>query len=334
MGQGQEVKIRPESQVQIQERGEIFFFYRPKVNKEEVHSADEVQRLYIVLRPESGERSVEEKQDQLSGKEGFMHKSSQTETTVTSGSYQGGHGTEEVNIEKQPLLRLILMGKKSLPDPAKKKGVPYWGFVELVTTQIEDIKTALKGEEYETSTRGHRHQPGGRALGEGIYRILRHYPNKKMHTHLIYKLEFPAENAKNEPQESLNIERQGSFLIQIKNPDDHGQQHGGGSTSTSSSGGASGFRGLPKKRKAMFPAHLQGQFGHNRYSPADPPDFLNYEGCEFLLIAASDDIGEELGLDLKPEGCDSSDKSCSDLVNTFGENAAYSTKPLFEGTWD
>ncbi|XP_062109571.1 uncharacterized protein LOC133821079 [Humulus lupulus] len=329
MGQGQEVKTRPEPQVEIQERGEIFFFYRPKVNKEEVHSPDEVQRLYIVLRPESGERSVEEKQDPLSGKEGSMHKSehfssSQTET-ASSASNQGGHGTQEVNIEKQPLLRLILMGKKSLPDPAKKKGVPHWGFVELVTTQIEDIKTALKGEEYETATRGHRHQPGGRALGEGIYRILRHNPNKKMHTHLIYKLEFPAEGEKNEPQESLNIERQGSFLIQIKNPDVHGQQKGGSS-------GASGFRGLQNKRKAMFPAHLQGQFGHNRYSPADPPDFLNYEGCEFLLIAASDDI-EELGLDLKSEGCDPSDKSCSDLVNTFGENA-YSTKSLFEGTWD
>ena len=29
-----------------------------------------MQRLYIVLRPESGERSVEEKQDPASGKEG------------------------------------------------------------------------------------------------------------------------------------------------------------------------------------------------------------------------------------------------------------------------
>lgn len=36
------------------------------------------------------------------------------------------------------------MGKKSLPDPAKKS-LPYWGYVELVTTHIEDIKNALKG---------------------------------------------------------------------------------------------------------------------------------------------------------------------------------------------
>lgn len=53
--------------VVVQERGEIFFFYRPKVDKEEAHGPDDVQRLYIVLRPESG---VEAKQDPHSGKEG------------------------------------------------------------------------------------------------------------------------------------------------------------------------------------------------------------------------------------------------------------------------
>ena len=76
----------------------------------------------------------------------------------------------------------------------------------------------------------------------------------------------------------------------------------------------------------MFPAHLHGQFGQLWYCPADPPDFLNYEGCEFLLISASDDIEEELGLELKTEG--ESDASCSDLVRTFGETA--STSALFE----
>ncbi|GMN67301.1 hypothetical protein TIFTF001_036387 [Ficus carica] len=191
------------------------------------------------------------------------------------------------------------MGKKSLPDPAKKS-LPYWGYVELVTTDIEDIKNALKGEEYDTATRGHRHKPPARALGEGVYRILRHNPKKRMHTHLVYKLELPAENKeKMEPQESLNIEREGSFLIQIKNPEQPGDSQ---------------FQGLQEKHRAAFPAHLQGQFGHRRYTAADPPDFLNYEGCEFLLIAASDNIEEELGLELKTEECDQEERSCADLV--------------------
>ncbi|XP_039170735.1 uncharacterized protein LOC104446674 [Eucalyptus grandis] len=309
MGQAQEVKTRTDPQVEIQERGEIFFFYRPKVERDAAHGADDVQRLYIVLRPESGERPVEEKQDPRSGEEGSDPNSSDKATV------EGGHGSQEVNIEKQALLRLIVMGKKSLPDPSKRSRPR--GFVEMVTTKIDDVKSALKAEEYDTSTRGHPHTAAARALGEGVYRILRHKSKgKKAHAHLLYKLEFPPEDEKQEPQESLNVEREGSFLIQIKNPDQHGA-------------GPSQFRGLQSKRKAVFPAHLQGQFGQLRYSPADPPDFLNYEGCEFLLISASDDIEEELGLELKAEG--EADPSCSDLLETFGETAPVDA--LLRGTW-
>lgn len=314
MGYGQEEQTRDQSSVEIVERGEIFFFYRPKVETEEAHSPDDVQRLYIVLRPESGEKnSVQEKQDSDSGKEG--------DKVGTHDHGGGGHGTEKVNVEEQRLFRLIVMGKKSLPNPSEKRGRPYWGFVELVTTRIEDVKADLKGKEYETATRGHRHTETARALAEGVYRILRHNPRKRnnyMHTHLVYKLEYPPEDVKNDAQESLNVEREGSFLIQIKNPD---QKHGGGG------------RGFQSKRRAAFPAHLQGQFGNRQYNPADPPDFLNYEGCEFLLIAASDDIEEELGLELRTEVENSHDPSCSDLVQMIGESSSGSIRPLVEGTW-
>lgn len=295
MGQGQEQKIRPEPQIEIQERGEIFFFYRSKVNKEEARSADDVQRLYIIMRPESGERAVEVKQR----KDG---------------------GSQEVNIEEQPLFRFTVMGRKSLPDP-NEKSRPYWGFVEMVTTNADHVKNALKGGEYETKSRGKRHTSDARALGEGIYRILRHKAEseKRSHTHLIYKLEFPGEDEKNEPQEAINIEREGSFIIQIKNPEEKVGAGGGG---------------LQKKRKAMFPAHLQGQLGHVRFAPADPPDFLNYEGCEFLLISASDHTEDELGLELLTEEGEH-DASCSDLLDTFKfeDTATPSTVPLLKGIW-
>ncbi|KAK6129449.1 hypothetical protein DH2020_036807 [Rehmannia glutinosa] len=332
MGQGEENKTREEASVEIQERGEIFLFYRPKVDKEEAHGTEDVQRLYLVLRPESGERSVEEKQDPHSGKEGAKRQADEDANQKVEGD-GGGHGTQEVNIEKQPLLRFIVMGRKTLPDPAKKS-TPYWGFVEMVTTEIEHVKSALKGGEYETATRGHRHLPDSRAVGEGVYRILRHdHPagksSRNRHTHLVYKLEFPAEGEQEEPQEALNITREASFIIQIKNPE---QQQSSSSSSSSSS-----FRGLQKKRKASFPAHLQGLLGNKRFHPADPPDFLNYEGCEFLLISASDNIEQELGLELKAEqiheGCTLQQaEECSDLVKTFGESAV-PTRPLFKGTW-
>ncbi|KAI5414301.1 hypothetical protein KIW84_058437 [Lathyrus oleraceus] len=218
---------------------------------------------------------------------------------------------EQVNIEKQALFRFIVMGRKKLPDP-KEKSRPYWGFVEMVTTKVDQVKNALRGVEYETSTKGHRHTSHARALGEGIYRIVRHKQEdgKRSHTHLIYKLEFPGEGEKKEPQQELNIEREGSFIIQIKNP----EKGGGG--------------GLQKKRKAVFPAHLQGELGHVRFGPADPPDFLNYEGCEFLLISASDDIEHELGLKLVTE-------ECSDLLNTFkfAQDDDASVTPFLKGIW-
>lgn len=48
-----------------------------------------------------------------------------------------------------------------------------------------------------------------------------------------------------------------------------------------------------------------------------------------LLISASDDIEEELGLELKAEG--EADPSCSDLLETFGETAPVDA--LLRGTW-
>ncbi|KAK6911174.1 hypothetical protein RJ641_023267 [Dillenia turbinata] len=302
VGEGKEEKTRDQPPVEILERGKIYFFYRPKVDKE-AKSPGDVQHLYIALQPHSGEKPVEDKQDPSSGKEG----------SKKSSSAEGGTGKQEVNIEEQVLLRLMVMGKKSLPDP-KKRSTPFWGYMEYVTTYVDDMKKVLQDEEYDTATRGHRHRPSARALAEGVYRILRHNPNKGMHTHLVYKLELPPEEEKNEPQESLNIEHEGSFLIQIKNPE---------------LGGNARFQGLQEKRKATFPAHLHGKFGHRKFLPADPPDFLNYEGCEFLLISASDDIEEELGLELKTEFANV--ESCSELVNTFGDTA--DTKPLREGTW-
>ncbi|CAA6671185.1 unnamed protein product [Spirodela intermedia] len=341
MGQGDETKTRPDPEVEIQEKGDIFFFYRPKVDREEAHEPDDVQRLYIVLRPQSGERAVEEKQTGGSGKEGGSKEQEGggsrkeqedeggkeqegggggeriVEATEERGS-EGGRGSEKVNIEEETLHRFIVMGRKSLPDPSQR-GAPYWGFVEMVTKDPEDLKTALRGGVRDGDS-GRRRRAPARALAEGVYRILRHKRRSDAHTHLVYRLEFPpappAAPPPAAPQEALNVEREGSFVIQIKNPERGGADSGR-------------FRGLQGKRRAAFPARLQGLLGGLRFAPADPPDFLNYEGCELLLISASDDIDAELGLDLKTE---EGAPPCSDLIQSLGDSA--SVKPLLSGTWD
>lgn len=74
----------------MQEKGEIFFFYRPKVDREEAHSPDDVQRMYVVLRPESaGDRAVEDKQAPDSGKEGNKKQQQHDD-------HQGGHEQGEL----------------------------------------------------------------------------------------------------------------------------------------------------------------------------------------------------------------------------------------------
>lgn len=253
-----------------------------------------------------------------------------------------------MNIEEKPLFRLLVIGKKSLPNP-DHKGRPFWGFVELVTTDLDEIKTALKAgtflpkpsfphysslpnehqSENPIGNRGLRNRhprpeegPAARAAGEGVYRILRHKPSKgrSPHTHLIYKLELPSPEKNDgdgdEPppvQEAMNIEREGSFVVQVRNPEQAEK-------------GAGGFPGVRRKRKAAFPAHLQGEFGGRRFAPADPPDFLNYEGCEFLLVSAAG----ELGVELRGE-CAGGGEECSDVLRDLGDVAL--ATPLLKGVW-
>ena len=54
----------------------------------------------------------------------------------------------------------------------------------------------------------------------------------------------------------MNVEPEASFLVQVKNPDPSSGGRDGG-----------GFHGLQSKRRAAFPAHLQGAFGSRRYAP-------------------------------------------------------------------
>uniref|UniRef100_A0A0D3F0K7 Uncharacterized protein n=1 Tax=Oryza barthii TaxID=65489 RepID=A0A0D3F0K7_9ORYZ len=58
---------------------------------------------------------------------------------------QGGRPhLQEVNIGEHALLRLMVMGKKSLPDPAAKRSSPYLGLRRARHHHINHVKDALK----------------------------------------------------------------------------------------------------------------------------------------------------------------------------------------------
>lgn len=248
--------------IQTLERGNVFFFYRPRVEEEEPESVEEVQRFQMVLRPE--------------GKKMF---------------------------------RLLVIGQKKLPDAVHRGRSRRWGFVETAQRDPERVKEHLEEDVYETKTRGERHLPAARPVGEGVYRILRH----GNHTHFVYALELPKQAG--EPQEDFNIEDEASYIISIKNPEKPSPAQAG----------------LQADRKADYPKRLMEVFRDRQFAEADPPDLLDYEGAEFVLVPAAENISEELGITLHPE--DESERTAEIFTQLHLDKQEHPLEPLFEASW-
>ena len=245
------------------EKGQIYFFYRPRVEEEDPQGKSDLQRLYMVLSPQ--------------GRKKF---------------------------------RLAVIGRKRMPDPGRSGRGRDWGFVDMVRDKASAIQDELGAENYTTKTRGERHLPAARPLGEGVYRIVRH----EDHTHLVYALELPRKPG--EVQDELNIEKEASYIISIKNPEK----------------GSPKSVGLSKGQKADYPKQLQAQFRDRRFGDADPPSYLDHEGTEFILISAAEDVQEDLGLTLHPQ---KEDAHSADVFKELKiDRREMPTQPLFEGHWE
>jgi len=244
------------------EKGNIYFFYRPKVEHKEVSGEQDVQRMYMVLNPDN-----------------------------------------------KNLYRIAIIGKKELPEPQTSGHKRYWGYISMVSDNSDDVKNELRPEQYKTATRGERYLPYSRPFGEGVYRIVKH----DRHTHFAYALELPGKTG--EVQDEFNVEDQASYIISIKNPQ------------VSSPPGAR----RPRSQKADYPRELENVFRDRRFSELDPPELINYEGSEFILIAASADVKEELGINLKFEAMK---RCCDDIFKDLHLDISEKLKdPLFKGKW-
>ena len=56
---------------------------------------------------------------------------------------------------------------------------------------------------------------------------------------------------------------------------------------------------LEVDQQANFTEELSAMFADSRWVPIDPPESLDNEGAELVLIGGQDDLGEDLGIDLK-----------------------------------
>lgn len=245
------------------EQGDIYFFYRPKVEQEEPRSLDDVQRTFVVL-----------------------------------------------SVDDDDKYRIIVIGRKKLPDASESGDERYWAFVDKVTSDPNDVRAALSGWTRKTKTRGDREQPSSRPAGEGRYRILEHGD----HTHLVYRLELPREPG--DVQRALEVKQEGSYIVTVKNPKRPSPWQAG----------------LREGEKAQYPDELQSKLDGKSFVPADPPALLDYEGAQMVLVAASDNLEEELGIKLEIE--EETPESADVLQDLDLDEEQHPTAPLSQGKWD
>lgn len=162
--------------------------------------------------------------------------------------------------------RMLVIGRKSLPDAAEPGRERYWAYVDTAGARRADALDSLAGYTYVTRTRGARLQPGAREAGRGLYAIVRHGD----HTHLEYGLREPHELGG--LQESLHVRPAASYIVVARNP----------------RADVPPEANVPDESRARLPAWLEARFRGRRFAPADP-DLLDQEGLDLILIAAAEE---------------------------------------------
>jgi hypothetical protein len=129
--------VKEEKESEVIEHGDIFFFYRPKVDTEEVQDIEDVQRFYMITSP------------------------------MAEGKRQSNKN----------IYRLFLVGQKQLPEIVEGKSTSKernWALNTLTTSNADDIHKELLAAEYTTETRGKRRIAAAVPAGEGKYSIVKH----------------------------------------------------------------------------------------------------------------------------------------------------------------
>jgi hypothetical protein len=179
-------------------------------------------------------------------------------------------------VEGRGLFRRLIVGRKRLPDLREHERA--WAFVAEVADDPEALRDDLEPVAYETRTRGTRVEPGARQAGAGRYALVDH----DGHTHLAYVLGLPPPD---NVRRMFLIAPEASYVIAVRNPD----------------APAPPGTGLPPRRRPDYPEELRARFGSRRFSAVDPPELLDYEGAEVVLIGATEDAESELGIELDAE---------------------------------
>ncbi|MGI0051871.1 MAG: DUF2795 domain-containing protein [Nitrososphaeraceae archaeon] len=161
------------------ESGDIFFFYRPKIDTDEVKDIEDVQRFYMVTCNDNNKNKNKDNRNK---------------------NY-----------------RLFMLGSKKMPEIVEGKSGSEernWALNILTTSNANKIHNEiLLPAEYTTKTRGKRSLSAAQPAGEGKYLIFRH----DGHTELAYILEIP--QVPGPTQTEFEIKKEASYIISVKNPE-------------------------------------------------------------------------------------------------------------------
>ncbi|KAJ3501724.1 hypothetical protein NLJ89_g9212 [Agrocybe chaxingu] len=285
-------------QVGTIERGHIYFFYRPKVEVEEVHSLDDVRNFHILLVPRPPDFAVWHNTAQ-EGVSKAESEADENEMKVLQEGADAVPASPEPHAKKQHY-RLITIGKKKLPDPEHHdsgeswRKDTFWAIVTAVGDDLHQLEQGLEARSYETKTRGTRHEESARLVARGGYAIVNAEArtSSKRETHLGYHVSHPTPSEFGDVQKSLGIYSASSFILQVKNPlapaTAPQQAHTKGAEYPEwimhgVFGAAVGSEGEGQTR-GREPYGL-------RFASCETPELLDYKGAELLLIAARE--GEE-----------------------------------------
>ena len=137
------------------ERGHIYFFYRPKVELEEAHSLDDVQRFYMLLIPRPPQFA--------SGSDTALNQANEDEDQEMNLISEGADAVPaaEPQDRSNKYFRLLHVGKKALPDPDAGSGgkgggrkQTFWVTIGTVGEDLKKLQDGLGEHTYETKTRG------------------------------------------------------------------------------------------------------------------------------------------------------------------------------------
>jgi hypothetical protein len=272
--------------VKTLEQGDIFFFYRPKVSSQEIKSIDDVRRFYMVLCPEDEQKIID-----------------------------NTNNDTNINAKKKKIYRLLIIGKKSLPEIRRteaRSSERFWAQVGGIFYDSKKLGEDLTAEEF-------RKGDAARPVGEGKYAIIEH----QNHTELAFILEMPQEIG--EAQKELGIQKEATYIITVINPNKPVPE--GYST-------AQAERPKYPEDIEKYLNNIQDKF----ISLSQNLNLINYQNAQVVLIGAregKDIIKQEIGLDIETEDEGGDKENISSSADIFTKlkirKEQVPIKPIIEG---